>query len=116
MTSRRPKILVVCKLQEEQQQLAGTISRYAVDWFAKRLTERLWFAVCALFTCLQDLLSNKQRQLQMVLQEAQAAADKHGTPRRSRIVVSTLHQAEFRTTPLSLMLRLCYLSLLRLQC
>jgi DNA gyrase/topoisomerase IV subunit A len=39
---------------------------------------------------LQDLLSNEQRQRQVVLQEAQAVADKHGTPRRSRIVVSAL--------------------------
>jgi DNA gyrase/topoisomerase IV subunit A len=38
---------------------------------------------------LQDLLSSQQRQLQIVLQEAQAVADKHGTPRRSRIVVGT---------------------------
>jgi hypothetical protein len=52
-----------------------------------------WFAVCPLSALLQDLLSNQQRQLQMVLQEAQAAADKHGTPRRSRIVVSAPHAA-----------------------
>eukprot|EP00883_Tetradesmus_obliquus_P009307 jgi/Sobl393_1/20105/SZX79179.1 len=62
MTLRRLTGLEAGKLREEQQQLAATI------------------------TDLQDLLASQQRQLQVVLTEAQAVADKHGTPRRSRIV------------------------------
>jgi hypothetical protein len=38
---------------------------------------------------LQGLLSDRQRVLQLVLEEAQAVADKHGRPRRSRIVVGS---------------------------
>ncbi|WIA34417.1 hypothetical protein OEZ86_012752 [Tetradesmus obliquus] len=62
MTLRRLTGLEAGKLREEQQQLAATIAD------------------------LQDLLGSQQRQLQVVLTEAQAVADKHGTPRRSRIV------------------------------
>ncbi|KAF6254075.1 DNA topoisomerase [Scenedesmus sp. NREL 46B-D3] len=70
MTLRRLTGLEAGKLQEEQRQLAGTIAD------------------------LQDLLASQERQLQIVLQEAQAAADKHGTPRRSRIVTASSEAAE----------------------
>lgn len=36
----------------------------------------------------QDLLGSRERVLGVVLDEAQAVADKHGVPRRSRILVS----------------------------
>jgi DNA gyrase/topoisomerase IV subunit A len=36
---------------------------------------------------LQDLLSNRSRILQVVVDEARAVATQHGQPRRSRIMV-----------------------------
>jgi hypothetical protein len=45
---------------------------------------------CAVLCCaVQDLLSDRDRVLRVVLEEAKAVAAKHGTPRRSRIMVST---------------------------
>jgi hypothetical protein len=40
-----------------------------------------------LLLLLQDLLSDRSRVLQVVLDEARAVAAKHGVPRRSRIMV-----------------------------
>lgn len=42
---------------------------------------------CWLLLLLQDLLSDRSRVLQVVLDEARAVAAKHGQPRRSRILV-----------------------------
>eukprot|EP00775_Hariotina_reticulata_P008929 gene8929-9106_t len=65
MTLRRLTGLEANKLKEEQDTLLATIAD------------------------LQDLLADRQRVLQLVLDEAQAVADKHGRPRRSRIVMQT---------------------------
>lgn len=63
MTLRRLTGLEAGRLREEQQQLTATIRD------------------------LQDLLSDRSRVLQVVLEEARSVAAKHGQPRRSRILV-----------------------------
>lgn len=48
---------------------------------------RVCSVLCVHVFFLQDLLSDRSRVLQVVLEEARAVAAKHGQPRRSRILV-----------------------------